>query len=727
MTHWVGDPVAEKQDGWENISFGPTPEELQKWDRESKQLKEIVERNRKTNALKATIDFEGRSACSLKDCGSWKYSLHPTTELLCMAFRLPHWEHGRTALWHPAFPNLGIEESDCPELEELFQWIRDGKLVEAHNAWFERGIWVNICVPKLGWPEIGHRQWRCSAAKAASYSLPRSLDQLTSALNLSVRKDSEGAKVMKKMVKPRKARVKEVKEWIAEHGEDVPMPLLWVESVEHFNTLFAYCRQDVLAEEAASERLRDLSPSETEMYLMDQSVNQRGFQLDREAVEAALQIIDTIYQELNQELVDITEGQVTKATQRQKMKDWFADNGLFLTDTQGATIDAWLLKGDLSPKVRRCLMLVRALGRSSTAKYVAMQDWASQHDWRVRGGLLYHGAGTGRWSGSGVQPHNFPRGNVKDMVAAWADIKGMDVEWLEFLYGDVMELLAGALRGAIIPTPGKKLFVADYAAIEARVLFWLVEDDNALGVFYRGECIYCDMATSIYGFTVIKGVHDKERQMGKQAVLGLGYQMGAPKFVDTVAKYGIVITEEFAKTIVDAYRTKYAKVKKQWWDQEAAAIAAVKSPGRDVRCGRIRWKVVDGFLHCRLPSGRLLSYPDPKVFERMTPWGAMKPVLTYMGLDSNTRKWRRQDTYGGMLVENIVQAIARDLMAGAMLRCETSGIYLPLLSVHDEMIAEADDGVGDVKEFEHMMAELPDWAKGCPVAAEGWAGYRYRK
>jgi DNA polymerase len=721
---------------------------------------------------RATIDFETRSACSIRDCGSWRYSLDPSTQVMCLAFRLPHWEHGRTALWHPAFPHLGIPEADCPELIELFEWIVAGKLVEAHNAFFERGIWVNIMVPKYGWPVIPHESYRCSAAKAAAYSLPRGLDDLTGALGVAVRKDLEGAKVMKKMAKPRKPLVADVKKWLLANSpeyrslskpelktvkiksfveavdtavevtwlvDDVfqevrhfRLPLYWHESAALLDALCAYCRVDVLAEEASSERLRDLSPKETEVYLMDQAINERGMQLDREGIEAALHVVGERNRELNAELVEITGGYVEKATQRAKMMNWFSGEGVLLSDTQGTTIDSWLKRQDLEYKVRRCLELVRALGRSSTAKFIAAQDWAAPATWRVHGGLLYHGASTGRWTGKGLQPHNFPRGAIKNMAMAWDCIKTRDPAYMEMMYGDAMTLLSHSLRGMIVASPGKRLMVADYAAIEARVVFWLAYDEDALRVFRENKCIYMEMATEIYG----RLIHDKEaqaeeRQMGKQAVLGLGFQMGAAKFQKTLAeKYGIFIELEFAQKIVDAYRAKFWRVKKMWWDQEAAAIAATKTPGRTVKCGRVAWRMMDGFLHCRLPSGRLLGYADPVVVKKATPWGEKRDCLTFMGVDPYTKKWRRQETYGGTLVENITQATARDLMADAMLRFHRSGVYDVILSVHDELIAECDESMGTkehVKVFEGLMAETEEWADGLPVKAEGWTGPRYKK
>ncbi len=681
-----------------------------------------------SNPPKATIDFETRSACVLKDCGSWRYSLDPTTQVLCLVFRLPNWEEGRTALWYPAFPHLGIEEAICPERKELEAWILGGGLVEAHNAWFERGIWTNVMVPKHGWFPVRHEQWRCSAAKAAAYSLPRSLDGCTSALKLLIRKDTEGHKLMVKMCKPRKPKVAERKAWIKEHGDDTPMPLMYHESREQMERLWLYCRTDVLAEEGVSHRLRDLNTEETKVYLMDQYINEQGFQVDQAAVEAALSLVDDIFQDLNAELVELTDGRVLKATQRAKMIDWFADQGVNLENTQGPTLDAWLNRHDLPPKVHRCLQLVRSLGRTSTAKYLAAQNWADPATWRIHGGLLYHGAGTGRWAGAGLQPHNFPRGNIKNMELAWEVLKTRDLALIEMLYGDVMQALSFALRGLIVPKPGRELFVADYAAIEARVVFWLADDQSALDIFRRKECIYMSMASDIYGYPVTDKVKQAdERQLGKQAVLGLGYQMGGPKFVDTCAKYNIVIEPEFSKFVVDKYRDRFWRVKEMWWNQEAAAIEAVKHPGRTVRCGKIFWRKVEGFLHCKLPSGRLLGYADPIIVKRATPWGAVKDALTFMGVDPYTKKWCRGDTYGGMLVENITQAVARDLMAYAMLNCHEGDTYDIILSVHDELIGEADIGCGSVEEFEDLMATLPDWADGCPVVAEGWSGFRYKK
>ncbi len=369
------------------------------------------------NTLRATIDFETRSACSLRKSGAWRYSLDATTEVLCLGYRLPYWDAGRVELWHAAFPHLGIEESnDYESLVELLEWIDAGELVEAHNAWFERSIWRNILEPRNAFPPVSDEQWRDSAAKAAAHALPRHLGDAGAALALDTLKDDGGHKLMMKVSKPRKPRKKEREAGVT--------GLLWWETLELFEQLWDYCKQDVRAEAALSEALPDLNEQESNLYVLDQQINERGFQLDQEAVATALTLIEQETRRLNGELKTLTQGKVAKATQRAQMLRWFADNGLGLEDTQASTLDAALEfpHPHLTPTTRRGLEIIRLLGRSSTAKYEAMKNWMAP-DGRIRGGLIYHGASTGRWTGAGVQPHNFVKGTIKDQEALWSYLK----------------------------------------------------------------------------------------------------------------------------------------------------------------------------------------------------------------------------------------------------------------------------------------------------------------
>lgn len=285
--------------------------------------------------------------------------------------------------------------------------------------------------------------------------------------------------------------------------------------------------------------------------------------------------------------------------------------------------------------------------------------------------------------------------------------------------------------------PGKLLFVADYASIEARVLLWMAQDEHGLNIFRtKGADLYCDMASAIFGREIIPNPDHQppERALGKVAVLGLGYQMGAPKFKTTcdthpdIIKAKLTVSDELAQQTVTAYREKYWRVKQLWYDMETAAgEATYDKDGSVYECFPVKWFKEGRFLYCELPSGRRLAYCDPKIKMVDTSWGAKKNALTYMTVNPKTKKWHRQSSYGGLLVENADQAIARDIMAAAMMRCEESKVYAPILSVHDEAICEAHKDHGNVKEFVALVGQCPEWAPGCPVAAEGWSGTRYRK
>jgi DNA polymerase len=293
------------------------------------------------NAPKATIDMESRSACDLRRHGVYRYSVHGSTEILCLVFRLPHWAPGRTSVWHPAMPQLGLSERiNVDEVIEFFDWVESGGLVEAHNVGFEMWMWQNIMVPRYNWVPIPLDQFRCSAAKAAAHALPRSLEGAGEALKLALTKDLEGSKVMKKLAKPRKSRKAERAKW--EKDGITPPKYLWHESPELLDRLIAYCQVDVLSEEAISHVLDDLSEQETQMFLMDLRINARGFQIDKNAVKAALRLISQETICLNQELTLLTDRQVRRATQRARMLAWFAEQGLLLPDSQKATLDAYL-------------------------------------------------------------------------------------------------------------------------------------------------------------------------------------------------------------------------------------------------------------------------------------------------------------------------------------------------------------------------------------------------
>ena len=660
--------------------------------------------------MKVHLDFETRSTVNLKKQGMHRYAEDPSTEVLCLAYAF---DDGPVQLWHRGHP--GIEESDPPE--ELLSLVGDRRTVlEAHNAGFERCIWANWG-QLAGWPQIADHQWRCTAAKAASHNLPRSLEGVSYALDLAVKKDDDGHRLMLKLSKPRKATI----------NDKSP----WHEKPDELTSLWAYCRNDVEVERLLSHRLKDLPLTELEVFRADMRINQYGIACDLVMVTKALSIIREVVQDLNNELCLVTNGHVRSAAQREKMLTWLRANGVRIADTQGTTIDLaieMILGGGIktaSPEALRVLEICRSVNRTSTAKYESMRLHSCK-DGRIRGTMLYHGAGTGRWAGRGVQPHNFPRGKIKDMEDACKDLLAGDRKWLAALYGDTMEFLSWTLRGALVAGPGKDLLVADYSAIEARVTFWHAMDEVGMEVFRRGEDIYKFTAADVYNIRYDQ-VNKDQRQMGKQAVLGLGFGMGPDKFKATCTKYGIEITDKFAELVVGSYRKKYFLVWNFWYNCERAAILAVENIGKIYKINRVTYGYANGFLFCRLPSGRKLAYYNPKMEMRPAPWGEMKSTLTFMGTDALTKKWVRQHTYGGKLVENIVQATARDIMAEAILRTEDTGKYPIILSVHDELIAEVNEEQGSIEEFERILTASPTWAGSLPIAAEGWRGKRYKK
>jgi DNA polymerase len=326
-----------------------------------------------------------------------------------------------------------------------------------------------------------------------------------------------------------------------------------------------------------------------------------------------------------------------------------------------------------------------------------------------------------------VQPQNFPRGSVEDPERFIALMLERAVDQIDLEY-PVLDVVSSMLRAMLTAAPGHKLVAADFSAIEARVLAWLAGERDLLATFEGGGDVYKVMASKIYGKPVAE-IEKTERQMGKMAILGLGYGMGAKKFVDACnTMANIQVTPEESKTVVELYRTSNAAIVALWKELEAAALKAVLEPGtRQLAAGgRIRFMRKGGYLWMRLPSGRLLCYSSPKAVERVTPWGSTVQAVKVWGVNSVTRKWTDYDLYSGLLAENAVQAIARDVLVEAMLRAEDSG-YPIVLTCHDEVVAEVPSNKGSFSNLESIMSVRPDWAPDLPLTAEGWEGERYRK
>lgn len=678
-------------------------------------MKDYVRKMRNPAQRYLLADYETRSEVDLRAGGSYEYAAHPSTEILCLAWR---WAERRDLL-ETKTTCVSLFD-DPPELEEFARALSDPEtIVVAHNSGFENVIthhvlrrWTDSRGRALSFPDVPIERWLCTASLAAALALPRALEGAGQAMGLDVKKDMDGRRLLLRMCKPRRETKHDKSRW---HAPE-----------EAVTRLMAYCATDVAAETELFLKLPPLNPLEREVWELDQRVNLRGFQVDRDLVTMAVPLIEQEGAELNAELCRLTDGAVERVTQVARCLAWLEGQGVFVPDLTAQTVSDALKAGLATGAPQRVLEIRQALAKSSTAKYEAFIH-RSGTDGRCRDNLLYHGASTGRWSGVGVQPQNFPRGTIKDTEPAIRAIKSGDLELVRLLYGNPMNVFANCLRGAIVARPGAELFCADYAAIEARVVFWLANHTAGLEGFRNGTPFYEQMAARIYDLPIedVKNP-SPERDLGKRSFLGNQYGQGAKRFRESSAEQGQEITEELAKTAVDVYREMHRPVVLLWGIYERIALAAVSEPGRRFSTHYTTWFMQGRFLFAELPSGRRLAYADPVIRQTMTSWGEMRPTLHHMGIDQKTKQWVLQPKWGGVWVENITSAIARDLLVAAMLRTEAAG-YETVLSVHDELLAEREKGQGSVKEFQDLMMVLPPWAEGLPVKAVGFSANRYRK
>ena len=697
---------------------------------------------------RATIDIETRSPVDLREAGAHVYAKHPDTWILCMAYHIPGMDH--VGVWNAAWPKLGIEDSGPPD--DLIEWILSGGAVEAHNAQFERCL---LAEKAPGW-WIDPARWYCSAAKAAAAGLPRHLEQVSNIIG-DQPKDAEGYKLMRKV-----------------SNSNLKRP----PTADDLYRLYEYCKQDVRAEMAVSEATADLSPMEQELFDLDVEINDRGICFDVDLARTADELAALQMERVRQSFEALTG--IERPTMVKQLVEWLGRNGV-PTDTLAKDHLMYLLTTDLPNNARAAIQYRLAANKMSVKKYKRMLIMADPDDQRARGQILYHGTTTGRWAGRGVQPQNLPRGKIKDMDSAAAEVLDLGanedtLDYLDMMYGDALDHLSGMLRGVIVAGPGKELVVSDFSAIEARATLWLADDGAALDVFRTGRDIYLDMASVIFGYPCTKA-HAHERQMGKIAILGLGYGMGFVKLLHTCrTMYNVTISPEQATKIlrsryaefmeyaknemwptdpkrkglagmrhrtlreanIDAkgavhelaacayitarYRDRYASVPSLWREYGDAARSAVED-GEPRSAGRVDWYMDGDHLCSRLPSGRVRYYRDAEVRMTTTAWGERAMGLTYH--QDKDRKWLRVGTYGGKLVENVAQSVARDVMAESMKRVDER--YPIVLTIHDEIISEIKEGTTDREEYQRLMTRIPDWAEGFPIDADVSVYQRYRK
>lgn len=657
------------------------------------------------------IDFETASGINLKKCGTYVYAENPTTEitaLCCIADYGYGWELD---------PNK-LAPEDNPELLAM---VNDPKITfVAHKADFERNIWTKIMVERFGWPDIPIERWHCTMAVALMKGLPAKLDVLTRVLGFGG-KDMDGNKVALSLSK-----------------FDKKTGML-NRSPELIKRTSAYCMDDVEKEVKVLKRTHNFYGGERKVWEMDQRINDRGIRLDTKYINACMNVVDRAMPPLLKRFDELTS---LKPTQGEKFKGWLSANGLQIDNLKKETV-ARVMGEDLEddpdddqipfdlvlPKVCREALYIRGLAVSASVKKLPAMLACQGSDGRARGLVQYHGAGPGRWAGRILQPHNFPRAGLDigdnqtaspdELVAA---IMEGDDSYLRMVFGEPIEAVSAGLRHALVSDEDKTFLIADFKTIEARVVLAVAGQHDALDSFINGDP-YSTMAEKIFKVPVNKKDQPELRQTGKNTILGCGFQMGAKTFQ---FRYCPNETLEFAQTCIDAYRKDLApKVPLLWYGLERAATDAVWT-GQPQEYNGIIYGMEGDWLTCLLPSGRKLWYFQPQKTTRPMPWDINDVRPGWSHCTYKAGRWIRRDAYGGLLTENVVQGMARDLLVHCMFLCERENIPT-VLTVHDENVCES--YASRAKLFQELMTDRPDWAKQyrIPVAIDFMQADRYRK
>jgi DNA polymerase len=625
------------------------------------------------------IDIETYSSVDIKKSGVYKYADSLDFEILCIA-----WSYGDTVHCCPwnELPQHVVDDLEDPSVKKF-----------AHNATFER-----VCLSAMGL-NVGN-DWLCTAVLAGYNGLPMSLKDLSSALELGdSAKDTAGPALIRYFCMPCKATK-------ANGGRTRNLP---EHDAQKWNAFMAYCRQDVVAEMGVYERLKQwqLPEFEQRLYAVDQMINQNGVQVDVEFIDAVLKMNTEDRAKMNIRAKEITG--LSNPNSIPQIRKWIEEK----TGEEVLSLTKQIL-ADLNfpdhPDVMELLDLRKRIGKTSIKKYDAMLKCVMD-DGRVRGLFQYYGANrTGRWAGRLVQVQNLPRNYIDDLDATRALVKRGEYDTLVLLFNDVQDTLAQLIRTSFIPAPeSTHLTLSDYSAIEARVLAWLSGEKWRMEVFRSKEKkdIYKESASRMFGIPMDQ-MDFHNRRKGKLAELVLGYQGGVSAVVNMDAQ-STGLTNQEIKDLVVSWRKANKSVVNFWYAVQEAATKSIKNK-KKVEIKRFIFETDDDRMTIQLPSGRKLSYWKARVAENR--YG--KECIQYMWQDSNTRKWTWVDSYGGKLVENLTQAVARDFMAEAVVRVHERGFRI-VMHIHDEIVVEN----GNREELENIMKELPDWAEDFPLEAKG--------
>ena len=655
-----------------------------------------------------SIDIETYSDRDLKKCGVYKYAESPNAELLLFGYSI---NNG---------PVTVIDVAQGEEVPEyILKALTDDNIIKwAYNASFER-IFLSVWL-KRNYPQyfvsysidedtvsnyLDPSAWRCSLVWGAVMGLPLSLKGIGAVLKLDEQKMSEGSDLIRYFCVPCKPTK-------SNGGRTRNLP---EHAPEKWATFVAYNKRDVEVELSIKEKLKNFPVPEFlwDEYHLDQEINDRGIGVDMKLVTNAIAFDERSKGTISSQMKDMTD--LENPNSVVQMKAWLAENGME-TETLGKKAVAELMK-NAPESLARVLALRQQLAKSSVKKYQAMEN-AVCDDGRVRGMFQFYGANrTGRWAGRIVQLQNLPQNHMGDLAEARELVRQGDYDSVEMLYDDIPDTLSQLIRTAFIPKPGYKFYVADFSAIEARVIAHLAGESWRADVFKNGGDIYCASAEQMFHVPVKKhGVNGHLRQKGKIAELALGYggSVGALKAMGALE---MGLSEDELQPLVDAWRASNPNIVQLWWDVDTAVKTAVSMRTTSETHGiKFVWR--SGMLFVYLPSGRRLCYVKPKMGQNK--FGG--DSITYEGVGS-AKKWERLESYGPKFVENIVQAISRDLLMNAM---KTLSHCFICGHVHDELIIECKEEVS-LEELCKQMARVPDWMPGILLRADGYITPWYRK
>ena len=646
---------------------------------------------------KISIDIETFSDVDLIRCGVYKYADSPNFEMLLFAYAV---DDGDVHI---------IDIAGGEELpEEIIQAIKSDTVVKtAYNAQFER-----VCLSRyLKLPEgeyLNPQSWYCTAVQAAELALPLSLADVGSVLGLERQKMTEGKELIKYFCVPCKPTKSN-----GNRTRNRPC-----HDINKWETFKKYCMRDVDVERQIADKLKmyPIRDEEHRLYVLDQIINDRGVLVDSELAEQAVKL-NSIQTTVAVEQAYMITG-LENPNSVTQLKQWLKENGVEIESLSKKAVKS--LADETDGDVSEMLKLRLLMAKTSVKKYEAVIRSVCS-DNRVHGMMRFCGANrTGRWSGNILQPQNLPQNHLPDLTLARDIVKDGDFEMLDMMFGNVPNVLSELIRTILIPKPNHRFIVADFSAIEARVLAWIAGEQWRIDTFKNGGDIYCASASKMFKVPVEKhGVNGELRQKGKISELACGYggSVGALKNMGAVE---MGVQENELQGLINDWRNANPHIVRFWYEVGNAAMKAIKEK-TTVPLGKLVFAYERGILFIRLPSGRRLSYIKPRIGTNR--FGG--DSITYMGINS-AKKWDRLETFGGKLTENIVQGTARDLLANALINAANAG-YDTVFHVHDEIICEVPNGYGSVDELCKLMCIKPEWADGLPLNADGFECEYYKK